>query len=317
MGILITIILFALLGSAFISASEASIIAVNKVRIKHLSDQGNKKAKAIENTLNQNEKFFGTLLLFGNLLNILIATLVSALIINFIGKGSVNGVIISTAISTVLIVTFGELTPKSLSTRVADKWSLLVINIIRTIMYVSGPAVWAFTLIPKFITRTFLKSSIEDNLAVTTGELRKLIDIGEEEGTVESSQGEMLENIFRFSETEIKDIMTPRLEIVWVKENISISKFLKLYKKTPHTRFPVCKETLDDIVGIISVKDIMLYLSNNNVDQNKPINNLMREPMFSPEMKILDELLEEFQNTGNKMTLAIDEFGDISGILLK
>ena len=198
MGILITIILFALLGSAFISASEASIIAVNKVRIKHLSDQGNKKAKAIENTLNQNEKFFGTLLLFGNLLNILIATLVSALIINFIGKGSVNGVIISTAISTVLIVTFGELTPKSLSTRVADKWSLLVINIIRTIMYVSGPAVWAFTLIPKFITRTFLKSSIEDNLAVTTGELRKLIDIGEEEGTVESSQGEMLENIFRF-----------------------------------------------------------------------------------------------------------------------
>lgn len=315
MGILITIILFALLGSAFISASEASIIAVNKVRIKHLSDQGNKKAKAIENTLNQNEKFFGTLLLFGNLLNILIATLVSALIINFIGKGSVNGVIISTAISTVLIVTFGELTPKSLSTRVADKWSLLVINIIRTIMYVSGPAVWAFTLIPKFITRTFLKSSIEDNLAVTTGELRKLIDIGEEEGTVESSQGEMLENIFRFSETEIKDIMTPRLEIVWVKENISISKFLKLYKKTPHTRFPVCKETLDDIVGIISVKDIMLYLSNNNVDQNKPINNLMREPMFSPEMKILDELLEEFQNTGNKMTLAIDEFGDISGIL--
>lgn len=315
MGILITIILFALLGSAFISASEASIIAVNKVRIKHLSDQGNKKAKAIENTLNQNEKFFGTLLLFGNLLNILIATLVSALIINFIGKGSVNGVIISTAISTVLIVTFGELTPKSLSTRVADKWSLLVINIIRTIMYVSGPAVWAFTLIPKFITRTFLKSSIEDNLAVTTGELRKLIDIGEEEGTVESSQGEMLENIFRFSETEIKDIMTPRLEIVWVKENISISKFLKLYKKTPHTRFPVCKETLDDIVGIISVKDIMLYLSNDNVDQNKPINNLMREPMFSPEMKILDELLEEFQNTGNKMTLAIDEFGDISGIL--
>jgi putative hemolysin len=314
-GILITIILFALLGSAFISASEASIIAVNKVRIKHLSDQGNKKAKAIENTLNQNEKFFGTLLLFGNLLNILIATLVSALIINFIGKGSVNGVIISTAISTVLIVTFGELTPKSLSTRVADKWSLLVINIIRTIMYVSGPAVWAFTLIPKFITRTFLKSSIEDNLAVTTGELRKLIDIGEEEGTVESSQGEMLENIFRFSETEIKDIMTPRLEIVWVKENISISKFLKLYKKTPHTRFPVCRETLDDIVGIISVKDIMLYLSNGNVDQNKSINNLMREPMFSPEMKILDELLEEFQNTGNKMTLAIDEFGDISGIL--
>lgn len=315
MGILITIILFALLGSAFISASEASIIAVNKVRIKHLADQGNKKAKAIVNTLNQNEKFFGTLLLFGNLLNILIATLISALIINLLGKGSVNGVIISTSISTILIVTFGELTPKSLSTRIADKWSLQVINIIRAIMYVSGPAVWTFTLIPKIITKTFLKTSIEDNLAVTTGELRKLIDIGEEEGTVESSQGEMLENIFRFSETEIKDIMTPRPEIIWVEENISINNFLKIYKNSPHTRFPVCKGNLDEIVGIISVKDIMLNLSNGNFDHSKPISNLIREPMFSPEMKILDELLEEFQNTGNKMTLAIDEFGDISGIL--
>ena len=98
MLVLIIIIFFALLGSAFISASEASIIAVNKVRIKHLSDQGNKKAKAIEKTLDENEKFFGTLLLFGNLLNVLIATLVGALVLNIFGQGSVNGVIVATII---------------------------------------------------------------------------------------------------------------------------------------------------------------------------------------------------------------------------
>ena len=126
MLVLIIIIFFALLGSAFISASEASIIAVNKVRIKHLSDQGNKKAKAIEKTLDENEKFFGTLLLFGNLLNVLIATLVGALVLNIFGQGSVNGVIVATIISTVIVVSFGELTPKSLSTRVADQWSCLL-----------------------------------------------------------------------------------------------------------------------------------------------------------------------------------------------
>ena len=315
MEVLIIIIILALFGSAFISASEASIIAVNRVRIRNLSDQGNKKAEAIEKTLEENEKFFGTLLLFGNLLNVLIATLVGTLIINLVGKGSVTSVIIATAISTIIVVTFGELTPKSISTRIADKWSLLVIKIIRGLMFVSTPAVWAFAMIPKLITRTFLKSTIEENPMVTTGELRKLIDLGEEEGTVDVTQGEMLENVFRFGEMQIKDIMTPRPEIVWIDKNISISSFLKIYKKTSHTRFPVCEGSLDDILGIISIKEVMLYLSNEKADINKPISTLMKQCLFSPEMKLLDELLEEFQNTGNKITLAIDEFGEISGLL--
>ena len=315
MEVLIIIIILALFGSAFISASEASIIAVNRVRIRNLSDQGNKKAEAIEKTLEENEKFFGTLLLFGNLLNVLIATLVGTLIINLVGKGSVTSVIIATAISTIIVVTFGELTPKSISTRIADKWSLLVIKIIRGLMFVSTPAVWTFAMIPKLITRTFLKSTIEENPMVTTGELRKLIDLGEEEGTVDVTQGEMLENVFRFGEMQIKDIMTPRPEIVWIDKNISISSFLKVYKKTSHTRFPVCEGSLDDILGIISIKEVMLYLSNERADINKPISTLMKQCLFSPEMKLLDELLEEFQNTGNKITLAIDEFGEISGLL--
>ena len=125
----------------------------------------------------------------------------------------------------------------------------------------------------------------------------------------------MLENIFRFSETEIKDIMTPRPEIIWIDQNLSLSSFLKIYKKSPHTRFPVCNKSLDEVVGIISVKDVMVYLSDEKSDKSKPVNLIMREVMFSPEMKILDDLLEEFQNSGNKMTLAIDEFGDISGLL--
>ena len=303
------------MGSAFISASEASIIAVNRVRIKNLSDRGNKKATAIVKTLEENEKFFGTLLLFGNLLNVLIATLVGTLIINIFGDGGVTSVLIATTISTVIVVTFGELTPKSISTRIADKWSLLIINIIRGLMYVSGPAVWAFTMVPKVISKTFLKSTIEENPVITTGELRNLIDLGEEEGTVESSQGEMLENVFRFGEMQIKDIMTPRPEIIWVDKNTTINSFLKIYKKTPHTRFPVCDGSLDEIEGIISVKEVMLYLSNESSDSNKAISHLLKDALFSPEMKLLDELLEEFQNTGNKITLAIDEYGEISGIL--
>ncbi len=313
--IIIIIIVIALLGSAFISASEAAVIAVNKVRIKHLSDGGNKRATAIVKTLEENEKFFGTLLLLGNLLNVLIATLVGTLVINIFGKGNIYSVISATIISTIIVVTFGELTPKSISTRVADRWSIFAIQYIRAIMYLVGPAAWAFTIIPKFITKSLLKSDKLENPAVTTGELRSLIDIGEEEGTVESSQGEMLENIFRFSETEIKDIMTPRPEIIWIQSETSIKNFLKIYKKNPHTRFPVCDGQLDNVIGIINVKDVMLSLISPEIDDSKSINTLCKETMFSPEMKLLDELLEEFQVSGHKITLAIDEYGDISGIL--
>jgi CBS domain containing-hemolysin-like protein len=125
----------------------------------------------------------------------------------------------------------------------------------------------------------------------------------------------MLENIFRFSETEIKDIMTPRPEIIWIQSETSIKNFLKIYKKNPHTRFPVCDGQLDNVIGIINVKDVMLSLISPEIDDSKSINTLCKETMFSPEMKLLDELLEEFQVSGHKITLAIDEYGDISGIL--
>ena len=109
--------------------------------------------------------------------------------------------------------------------------------------------------------------------------------------------------------------MTPRPERIWIDKNISINSFLRIYKKTPHTRFPVCDGSLDEVMGIISVKEVMLYLANDGSDTNKSISSLIKESLFSPEMKLLDELLEEFQNTGNKITLVIDEYGEISGIL--
>ena len=197
--IAISIISFALLVSAFISASESSIIAVNKIRIKHLSEEeGNKKAAAVSKILDQHDYFFGSILLIGNIMNILIATVSTSFVISILGENSGFAIVIASIITTVIVVIFGELTPKTIATITAEKCALSTAYIIRFLMIVTRPLVFVFTLVPNTILKLMGRSSSFRTPSLTQGELRMMIDVGEEEGTVQASQGEMLENIFRF-----------------------------------------------------------------------------------------------------------------------
>jgi putative hemolysin len=150
---------------------------------------------------------------------------------------------------------------------------------------------------------------------VTPGELRTLIDLGEAEGTVEESTGEMLENIFRFGEMEVRDVVTPRPDIVWVQAEATFREFMNSYRVSPHTRFPVFDTDHDDVVGILSVKDVLAMMSESNLDFDQPVINLMRHTYFVPETKRLDDLFEEMQESGHKMALIVDEFGGIAGLI--
>ena len=142
-----------------------------------------------------------------------------------------------------------------------------------------------------------------------------LIDMGEAEGTVEATQGQMLEKIFRFGETEVSEVMTPRPEIIWVNADTRFSEFLDIYREHPHTRFPVYDEEEDDVVGVLSVKDAMASLAGGELDLDQPVARIMRTALFVPETKRLDDLFDMLQQTGDKMALAVDEFGGIAGII--
>ena len=309
------IIFILLLLSALVSASEASIIAVNKIRIKHLSQQGNRRAKLITKIQENFEDFFATILFIGNLLNITVATIGTSLAINLIGENSATAILIASLITTILIVVIGELTPKALSTINPERWALATSDIVNILIKITRPVVFIFALIPKTLNKIFRSKDDYSNPSVTKGELRMLIDVGEEEGTVNIDQGEMLENVFRFAETEAKEIMTPRNKIEWVHCETSFSNFLSVYKNHPHSRFPVYDDDYDDVVGILSTKDVMTSIASKKLKDASVVSSIMRAPLFIPESKRLDELFNLMRKTGNKVSLIVDEFGGISGLI--
>ena len=317
MIISIIIIFLGLLGSAFISATEVAFVGSRIYRIRHLADNGDRNAKAVLSILEKHDKLFGTLLLVGNLFNIMVASVGTSLAITTIGNGQPNifSTVIATAISTILVVIVGELTPKALVVSIAEKWSLKTAKIILFIMLITRPIVWALVLFPRGIEKLFKNKKNDSQPMVTTGELRTLIDLGEQEGTVKESQGEMLEKIFRFGESEVRDVMTPRNEIIWIRSNTKLSEFLEIYKKFPQTRFPVYDNDFDDVVGILSIKDVLDRLRQKNGNKDPNVTRLVRKALFVPETKRLDHLFKEMQEQGQRLALAIDEFGGISGLI--
>ena len=285
------------------------------MRIKHLSQEGNRRAKLISKIQDNFEDFFATILFIGNLLNITVATIGTSLAISIIGENSATAILIATVVTTVVIVVIGELTPKAVSTINPEKWALATSDVVSNLIKFTKPLVFIFALIPKTINKIFRSNSNDSIPSVTKGELRMLIDVGEEEGTVNIDQGEMLENVFRFAETEAKEIMTPRNNIEWVHFETPFSDFLKIYKNHPHSRFPVFDDNYDDVVGILSTKDVMTSLATNKLSDKSVVSSIMRTPLFIPESKRLDELFTEMRRTGNKVSLIVDEFGGISGLI--
>ena len=306
-----------LLGSAFISATEAAVLGASRYRIEHRGEEGDKRAKLVVKIFDDYEKFFGTILLVGNLFNIMVASVGTTLAIATIGGGepTVLSSVAATAIATVAIVVVGELTPKTLAVVAAERWSLITARAVLILMTVAWPVVFAFTLVPRGIIRLFGGKESLKSPIVTAGELRTLIDLGEAEGTVEENTGEMLENIFRFGEMEVRDVMTPRTEIIWIQADATFGDFMDAYRASPHTRFPVFDTDYDDVVGIFSVKDVLGSLSESKLDIDHPVINLMRQANFVPETKRLDDLFDEMQESGHKISLVVDEFGGIAGLI--
>ena len=310
----ILIIVVAVIGSALISASEAAIVSVNRFRVRHRSEQGNPSAAAIVQITDQYNKFFGTILLIGNVFNIMITTVGTALVISLWGNS--GGVIaLATLGATIIIVVAAELTPKSLAVVGAERWSHMVSRPVLQLMRFTGPVVWIFTLVPRVLTHALGGKEALMTPTITEGELRMLIDVGEAEGTVQESQGEMLENIFRFGESEVRDVMTPRNEVDWIELGTTGEGFMAIYTESPHTRFPVFDDDHDDVVGVLSIKDVLQSIAGGNFKTDAPVTGLMRTPLFVPVTKKLDELFRSMQETGHKMALVVDEFGGIAGVV--
>jgi putative hemolysin len=312
----LVLLIFSLLSVAFFSSSEASLISVNKVRMRHLAEQGNRAARAVMRIVgvDEQERFFATILLTENAFIILATSVGTAFTIRLLGTGGFS-VLVATVAMTLLVVVFGEITPKSLAFRASERWSMVVSRPVSLIMALETPIIFIFTLLPRLILKLIGGAGALVTPSITEGELRMLIDIAGAEGSVEMGEAEMLASVFRFGDRQVREMMTPRTEIVFVERGTQMGEFLNVYAENAHTRFPVYKGSTDDVIGILSAKDILRAMSASKMGSDDPVTTIIRDAYFVPETKRIAELFDELRGSGNQIAIAIDEFGGIAGLV--
>ena len=309
----VSILVFSVLMVAFFSSAEASLISVNKFRIRYLSEQGNRSAQAVNRVLSRHEKFFATILLTENAF-IIFASSVGAVMAIRLLSGFPSPELLSALIMTVFIVIFGEITPKTLAARSSDRWSLIIARPIELVMLAETFVIFLFTLVPRLIMRLTRDSNHALGPSVTEGELRMLIDISRAEGAVGAREAFLLEKVFKFGDQQVQDVMTPRTAIVWVEQGTSLDSFLKIYTEYSHTRFPVYEGTTENVVGVLSNKDVLLAMGRGQLQPQDSVTGLLREAYFVPETKTISDAFSEMQQGGYGLMLTVDEFGGIAGL---
>ena len=310
---LILVLVFLVL-SAFFSSSEAAFLSVQRTRIAFLVSEGVPGARRVAGMIRRPERLLSTILLGNNLVNVAFTSVVTVAIVAFVGEGNEgSGVIIATAVSTVALLIAGEIIPKTIAIRNSEKVAFLYSHPLTWTEYLLLP----FVLVLQWITRGLnaMLGSTADEPSITEDEFRTLIDIGEAEGEFEPAEAEMLENVFQFGDGRVREVMTPRTEIVSIQQGGSVQEFLSIYSTRSHTRFPVYREAVDDIIGIISSKDVLRHMAQKGLSHRDSVTEAIRDAYFIPETKRISELFDELRATGNQMALVIDEFGGLSGLV--
>jgi putative hemolysin len=308
----VLIIILALVAIAVVSSSESSIIAVRKFRIRHLAEEGDPRAKAVQNLMDQHDKLFSAVILSGNLFTILATSLGTALLIRYLGQDF--GVAAATVLMTYLTVVFGELTPKTFAVTHSEKVSLFLAKPLQVYIKVISPILMVFTVSSNFILRVFGVKEKPPSPFVTEEEIKTMISIGEEEGTIEEEEKRMLHRVFEFGDTEVSEAMVPRTEVAAIPEDATAKDAMNMVSDKGFSRYPVIKETVDNIQGILYIKDIMRTMAQTNVE-GLSVSNFMRDAYFIPETKMVSELLDEMRKKKFHIAVVVDEYGGTSGLV--
>jgi putative hemolysin len=310
--IMIVAFLVLIMLSAFFSSAETSFMAVSKIRIKTLAEEENsRRAQLVQKLLDNNEQLLSTILVGNNLVNIAASSLTTSFVISIFGNEGI-GVALATGFVTLMILIFGEITPKTLASNNAEKFVLAFAPIISFFRIVFMPIVFILNVFTHIMMKAFGDLS-STGPTVTQEDLKTIVNVSHEEGVLEDDERKMLHNIFAFGETEIKEIMTPRIHVEDVKDDISYDELIDFLKNCQFSRIPVYRnEDSDDIVGVLNIKDLLLA----DVDQEQfDIKNYMREPYFVYEFNQISDVFESMRKDHVTLAVVLDEYGVMSGIV--
>lgn len=307
-AIKICIILGLVLLSAFFSSAETALVTVNKIRMKALADEGNRRAKTVLRVIDNSGKMLSAILIGNNIVNISASSLATTFTAEAFGN---EYVAYATGILTLLVLIFGEITPKTMATIYAERLALVYSPVIYAIMWVLTPVIF---IVNKLTSGVLFVLRVDPNAkenSYTENEIRAIVEVGHEEGVIETQEKTMINNLFDFGDSQAKDVMIPRIDMTFAEVNNTYQEIIDIFRAEKYTRLPVYEDTTDNVIGIINVKDLLLYDSHEDFH----IRDILREPYYTYEYKKTSELMEELRKTSNNITIVLDEYGATAGMI--
>ena len=305
--IIILLILLAL--SAFFSSNETALMSVNKIRLRSLADEGNKRASmALDILEDQMPKLLSAILIGNNIVNLSASSISTSLAIHLFGN---TGAGIATGILTFLILIFGEVTPKTMATIKADSMSLTAAAPIGFLMKILTPVIFIINKLSlglMFLLHVNIKDAQKK---MTEEELRTIVDVSQENGVIEHEERDMIHNLFDFGDAEAKEIMVPRIDMTFVQADATYQEVLDIFRQDMFTRLPVYEDSTDNVIGIINMKDFLLQ----NDTPEFSVRNLLREPYFTYEHKNTADLFLEMRKSSISLAIVLDEYGVTAGLI--
>ena len=304
------ILVILLIGSGFFSASETSLMSLSKIRIRHMQEEGVKGAKLVASLIEDSNKLLSTILVGNNVVNIAATSISTSLFITLLGP---QGVPVATAIMTVLVLLFGEITPKTIAANNSEKVAILVSRPIKIIIFILRPVVWVFNLVTGVIFKILGVKDKSGQPYITEEELKTMVNVSHEEGVLEIEERQIINNVFQFGDMQAKEAMVQRLDMIAINSEDKYEEIIEMFKNEKLSRMPVYNESIDDIIGILNIKDI-IFLNDEEI-QKFNIKDYIREPFFTYEFKKITQLLEEMKIEKSQMAIVVDEYGGTYGLV--
>jgi len=304
----LAIVLFVagLIGYATVNAVEIAVVAASRIKVRAAAEEGHRSARALARLKDAQERYFGVVVIMQNVSIFLASTAGTVIAVDIFGKW---GFLFSLFAIPLIAAEFGEYTPKVMAARSPERIAYAVALPVEVVVRVMSPLISALAVIPNMF------GSADSRHTVTEAELRMLIDIGAEEGVVGEQEAELLDRVFHFHDRRVNEIMIPRTEVVWLEQDETVAEFYTTFDATPHSRFPVYNDTIDNVVGIVSIKEVLRALAEHEVTETSPIAALIRPATFIPETKLVSQLFWQMQDQRQQMAIVVDEYGGVAGVV--
>ena len=294
--------------SAFFSSAETALTTVNKIRMRKLSDEGNERAKTVLKITENSGKMLSAILIGNNVVNLSASSIATTLAIDMLGS---KGAGIATGIVTLLILVFGEISPKTIATIHAVPISMAYANVIYWLMKLLTPVIFAVNQIAMFFLKILRVDPNTDQNKLTEEELRTIVDVSHETGVIETEEKDMINNLFDFGDAEAKEVMVPRIDMTFADINNTYEELIELFRKDKFTRLPVYEDSTDNVIGIINMKDLLLY----DDKETFHIRDILREPYYTYEHKNTAELFMDMRSSSISIAIVLDEYGATAGLI--